>query len=439
MAGRSREYREVVCQACSLACDDLVITVAETGGFSLTPGCGWAEAAYQAAAAGVTPSPPADADFARAASWLAHAVAPVIIGLQGLPVEAQRAGLLLAERRRARVVPIAAGLAGLASRVLTQTGGVHATFGEIRDRADLVVLWGCPADQLPPRLVERFRLAANRRVIQVGATPLPQLGEVIPVAAAAHTPAWATLRAMQAGKSLDESRVLRATGVPLATWAALQQQLAAARYAAVVLGPEIWTAPTAEAALTDAAEWSIRAQDPHRAALLLLDPDDIAPAGPTATWLTGVGGGLDFGTGSARPLADGMDAASLLATGAWDLALVAPGVDAHRPHHAEGWRRLLPILASAGDQRRVIQVVCGSEPVSWLPADGHRVVSLPTASPLWSGQGSVFRADGVALPIRPLAPSPLPRPADVLAALAERLSARQGTSEPFPQRQPPTT
>ena len=130
------------CAGCDGACDD--------GRFHTCPlGDAWpAERPPVARVDGraVTVEEASDA----AVAILAQARAPLVYGLGGTSCEAQRLAVAIAEATGAVIDPAGASGAGLAYAAI---GSSTATFGEIRDRAELVVVWR--ADN--PRLLERLR------------------------------------------------------------------------------------------------------------------------------------------------------------------------------------------------------------------------------------------------------------------------------------------
>lgn len=109
----------------------------------------------------------------RAAELLSAARHPVLFGLDDLEGDGARAAIELADRRRA-TVDGAATRGHLGSILAMQAaGGVSATLGEVRERADRLVLWFCRPDRSHPRYLERFYAGRThdgreRRRIAVG-------------------------------------------------------------------------------------------------------------------------------------------------------------------------------------------------------------------------------------------------------------------------------
>ena len=88
-----------------------------------------------------------------AAAILRRARAPLVYGLGQTSCEAQRRAVALAEAVGAVIDP-----GGAAHSAYQAIGSSTATFGEIRDRAELVVVWRADPAVTHPRLLERLRL-----------------------------------------------------------------------------------------------------------------------------------------------------------------------------------------------------------------------------------------------------------------------------------------
>ena len=120
-----------------------------------------------------TPAPPAGGERDPAVAAIAGARRALVTGLVGAPVEAARVACDLAEAVGAAVDFGQADLAGPAGPTIARAGAVTAAPEEMRDRADLVILWNCDpvathpafAAFLPPR-------AAILRLPPAPATPV---------------------------------------------------------------------------------------------------------------------------------------------------------------------------------------------------------------------------------------------------------------------------
>ena len=159
----------IACPFCGLVCDDLLLEESRVD----SRGCAKAAAGFARAAgtrehriAGRAAS--FDDAVAAAATLLAGAQQPLITGL-GADIAGLRALLALADRTGAIVDrwQSAAQLSNLA--VIQRAGALAATFGEIANRADVVLLLGRDPSREHPRLFER--LLRNRTALYRSTAP----------------------------------------------------------------------------------------------------------------------------------------------------------------------------------------------------------------------------------------------------------------------------
>src|SRR3954447_17414662 len=141
--------RAATCGGCGLVCDDITAVVGDDGRLErLVRTCPLGDAWF---AARVAPPPPLARVDGReaaledaldeAAAILGRARAPLVYGLGQTTCEAQRVAVALAEAIGAVIDPagpLLDGASGLASQA---RGASTATLGEVRDRAEIVVVW----------------------------------------------------------------------------------------------------------------------------------------------------------------------------------------------------------------------------------------------------------------------------------------------------------
>ena len=340
---------EATCAGCGCLCDDIEVT---DGGLVRT--CALGDAWF----AEVERPPLARVDGGEvgldeaadaAAAILREARAPLVHGLGGTSCEAQRRAVALAEAAGA---VIDAGPA-----VNAAIGWSTATFGEIRDRAELVVLWRADPVITHPRLLERLRLDASAMVVvdsQRTATA-EVAGELVEV-----------------GDDFEALWALRAGEGPLV------ERIRAARHVAFIHGAlDELTALALHSLVRDLA------RDRH-AVTLALRAGNARGAEDVLAWQTGFTGPVDFARGFPREAAhEQFDAA---------LAVAA--------------EPLLDVPTVVIDAR----AAATSARVAFAPAaDGIEVA------------GTAHRMDGVPVPLRAPRSADRPSVEDVLAAIAERL------------------
>jgi formylmethanofuran dehydrogenase subunit B len=312
-----------------------------------------------------------------AVAILRQARAPLVYGLGQTSCEAQRRAVALAEAAGAVID------AGAAAAAYAAIGSSTATFGEIRDRAELVVIWQADPVVTHPRLLERLRLdPAGVVVVDAQRTATAETaGEFVELDADAGFEALWTLRAGIRGDAAG----------PLD---GLAQRLRGARHVAVI--HDTLDELTGLALLSLVRDL---ARDRHAVTLGLRGDGNARGAEDVLAWQTGFAAPVDFARGFPR---EAMSAAALLSRGDIDAALV---IAADPLDHLPALRELPMVVVDAR---------------ATATSDAARV-AFTTAADGIEVPGTAHRMDGVPLPLR--APLAGERPAieDVLAAIVERL------------------
>jgi formylmethanofuran dehydrogenase subunit B len=394
---------DATCAGCGCACDDIEVTVAEGRLTAVTRTCELGDAWFAARAtepiasidgraAGVDEA--ADA----AAAILRQARAPLVYGLGQTSCEAQRRAVALAEAVGAIVDPAGGGAAGLAYQAI---GSSTATFGEIRDRAELVVAWRADPAVTNPRLLGRLRVE-SRALVVVDATRTATAEEAdafIELDAAHDFEALWALRALVGRAPLDRDR---AGELPLDALDDLAQRLLGARHVALIHG--------AVGELSALALFSLvrdLSRERHAVTLGLRGDGNARGAEDVLAWQTGFPAAVSFARGYPRANPGELSAAALLERGEVDAALVvASDPLGHLPAAAADRLRGLPMVvvdARATATSEAARVAFATA------ADGIEVA------------GTVHRMDGVPVPLRAPLAAERPGVEDVLAAIAGRL------------------
>ena len=301
--------------------------------------------------------------------------------------------MALAEAAGAIVDPGGAAGAGLAYQAI---GSSTATFGEIRDRAELVVVWRADPAVTNPRLLGG---CAERR----GSRPLvvvdgertataEEADAFVGLDAAREFEALWALRALVAGAPLDRDRLGE-----LPVEGDLAERLGAAGHVAFLHG--------ALDELEALALFSLvrdLSHDRHAVALALRGEGNARGAEDVLAWQTGFPAAVSFARGHPRANPGEFSAAALLERGEVDAALV---IACDALEQLPGLRELPTVVVDARDTEtaRAARVAFATA------VDGIEVA------------GTAHRMDGVPVPLRALLDGDRPAAEDVLAAIAERL------------------
>lgn len=363
----------------------------------------------------------------HAAEILRKARAAVVLGLTRTSTEAVAAALAVADRVGAVVDVGDASERDRTLRAIQRVGRVSSTLGEVKNRADVVVFWGVDPVRTHPRHLSRYSAEPRGRFVPEGRagrtllvadaapTATATLADVfLPVAPETQFETLWALRALTIGVVLDPGRVERSTGLDLATLQAFADRLLGARYGAWFHGP----GPASDgdrdgSACVEAMHALVRdlnatATATRRFVILPLGAAGNAAGAESAlTWQTGWSQGVDFSGESPRALADASSAATLLARGEADAALiVADEVGGWLPGAARRHLSTIPRIAIAPRATRL---------------DPSADVAMASATYGIDAPGTVTRVDGVVLPLRPPLVPDVPTDREWLRAIDDRL------------------
>jgi formylmethanofuran dehydrogenase subunit B len=400
--------RSATCGGCGLVCDDITGVVGDDGRLErLIRTCPLGDAWF---AERVAPAPPLarvdgreaglDDALDEAAAILARARVPLVYGLGQTTCEAQRTAVALAEAIGAVIDPAGPLLDGASGLAYQARGASTATLGDVRDRAEVVVVWRADPVTTHPRLLERLRLPdANRELVVVDARPTAtaeQADTFLELPADRDVEALWTLRAL-----VRETPV--AARPPLDELAA---RLRGCRSAAILHHVRGHVeALGLHALVRDLFRVT------HAVAVTLRREANAAGAEDVLAWQTGYPAAVSFATGYPRASPGELSAAAVLERGEADAALVV-GSDplGHLPRQAAERLRAIPVVSV--DARNT------------ATADAARV-AFTTAAPGVHRPGVVHRLDGVPVPLRAVLQSARPSDEEVLGSIAGRLARRQ--------------
>lgn len=423
--GPTTTVNDVTCVRCGCLCDDLIVHIESGTAKAVDHACPIAQSWFLQER-----EPPQALAFARgreiareeaveeAATILLEADFPWIDGIANTTVEAQRV-LLDVAALAGGLLSGPGGNHGRALDAVLTSGMVTATLGEVKNRADVLLLWDCDPTVTHPRHFERYSAGAvgrwtpngraDRTVIALGshATRGPA-DPCVPFAEGRDFEAAWTLRALLRGLSLDAVCVEQATGVPLDAWTQLADVIQRARYGAILHDPSVHSSPSAEHATRAILDLIV---DLNRSTSFsyvpLVGPGNPTGADQVTAWTTGTIGSLDFSDGSGRPWRGGSSVGDILRNRVVDAGLLVQS-DPMSDCMAEDWQWLGHIPTIVLTSRST-------------PTSASAAVSFMTAEFGRGASGTVFRSDGVCLPVRPWAGSELPSDQEILEAIRTRM------------------
>jgi formylmethanofuran dehydrogenase subunit B len=391
---------DATCAGCGCACDDIEVTVADGRLAGLARTCPLGDRWFAERGGDRPPVARIDARVVgvdeaadAAAAILREARAPLVYGVGETSCEAQRRAVALAEAAGAIVDPAGGEGIGLAFQAL---GSSTATFGEIRDRAELVVAWRADPVVTNPRLLGRLRIE-SRPLVVVDAQRTATAEEAdafVELDAALDFEALWALRALVTGAAFDR---VRAGDLPLDALDELARRLLAVPHVAVLYG-----ALDELGALALLSLVRDLSRDRHAVTLGLRGDGNGRGAEDVLAWQTGFPSAVSFARGHPRASPGELSAAKLLERGEVDAVLVVASDPLAR---LPGLRDLPMVVVDA----RPTATAAAARVVFATAADGIEVA------------GTAHRMDGVPVPLRAPLPAQRPGVEEVLAAIGGRL------------------
>ncbi len=415
---QSNAITDVACPFCGLLCDDLELAHDEKGLRVTKNGCAKAAAGFERKVDGATPQVDGrDVDLAtaiKAATELIRAASLPLYGGLGTDVNGIRAVMALADKSGGVVDHALSEGQYRNFHVLQTRGWVMSTLTETRNRADVIVVLASDIHKLHPRFFERIvnveqslfsETPAKRTVYFIGkgldqsAVKGPRIGEVItlPCDLDRVGEIVAALAAEVRGTPVAADTV---AGVPAADIRALVSRCQSAAYPVFVWSPASFDFPNADLVVSTISDLVKDLNVKGRAAGLSLGGDEgSVSAGAVASWQSGYPLRVSFTSG--KPDFDFMRYAipRMLADGEGDLLV---------------W--LASFTPDLGPPATRIPTVVLGTPGLKLPSPPK--VFIPVGTPGVDHAGRLIRVDNVvALPLRDLGRSSLPKASDIFAAI----------------------
>jgi formylmethanofuran dehydrogenase subunit B len=360
-----------------------------------------------------------DEGIERAAQLLAAARYPLVYGLEQTSCEAVRLAVGIADWIGAVLDTASGADGGLAGMSLHGVGEVTCSLGEIANRADLVLVWRANPLATHPRHFSKYSLSPRGRfvpggradrtcvVIDVCRTESAAEADLfLPLLAGCDFEALWILRALVRGAALSADDVLAETGVALDAWQDLCDRLKQAKFAVILFDARLSDARAGHVQV-DALWALVRDLNAYTraAAAPLPAGGNAAGAASVVCSRTGATSAVDLARGYPRFNPGEYGAEAVLARREVDAALIV----------AAGRTSTLSPTA-----RRHLAATARVT-IESSPTTGDAAVAFTTAPFGRAAGGTIFRMDGVPLPLRPALVSPHPSDVEILARLESRV------------------
>lgn len=406
-----------VCLGCGCTCDDIVLHIPDEHTLTAEHACRLGQAWFDtgnetaSAPAGWIGEQPVtlDAAIQAAAQQLTQARRPLITGLGESTVDAQRQAVHLAETLGGVIDSLHSEESGPILTAAQLVGKPTCTLGEVRNRADLILLWGVNPTETHPRLLERYTSSQTDAcsILTIHSTADSSRTtdrEILTIRPGCDFEILTAMRAMLQNRHVEESR-LADCGITISQLQNLLTRIREARYGVLFFGEQ--SGSPASRRMTAAAFFALAADlNAHTrfSAIPLRRLGNAVGLDQVLGWTTGYSAGVDFSRGYPRANPGEFTTHELLTRQEVDAVLVIGRVPAAR--------------------------LCGNIPgpvialsPGGIPSGFSAAIRITTATNAVSGEGTVYRMDTVPLPLRSVRPSRYPTEADVLHRIREAVVA----------------
>ncbi len=401
---------DVVSPFCACLCDDLTLLVQDGKLIPQSDLCPSAAERYQAV--NDFSGPPAKVGDQKSsyeeAVQAAHRVlqesrAPLVFGMSGMGTNSHRAAILFAERWRGVIDSGTGPLSRATLSALQRTGLSTCSLGEIKNRADLILIWGADPVKTHPRLLQRLKVNASRSVIVVDTqrTATAELAsEFIQVPAASQLETLLALRMLTRRPDVIPQTPV---GVNISRLQSLAQRLKQCHYGVALCGESLLQGPLPDRVLGTLVQL---VDDLCSHTRFAVRPLGKPSAESVLAWQTGFAGVVSFQSGAPAALHERKSASDLLENGEADCAVIL------------GSSSLKNLSAAARRSLATVPTIL-IEPIGETAGDiaFQPDILIQTAVDGIHTRDSINRWDDVPLPLRPLISATFPTVSDVLRRL----------------------
>lgn len=420
-------YENVICPFCGCLCDDIGVTVENGRIIAVKNGCTISRSKFLNYDKNRMRSPLVrkkgklvevglEEAINKASEILGNANYPLIYGLSSTECGAQRKAIELAELVGGTIDNTASVCHG-PTLIATQTiGSVTCTLGEVKNRADLVIFWGCNPAEAHIRHTLRYsvfpkglytgegRKSRTVVVVDVRETPSSKIADVfVKVKPNGDFELLSMLRAAISGKDVEE-----VSGVSSDQIRKLAQKMKETKFGVLFFGVGLAMSKGKHMNL-DATLSLVR--DLNRYTKFVLMPMrghyNVAGASATSLWQTGYPFAVNFSRGYPRYNPGEFSAVDLLAREECDAVLViASDPVANFPIMASKYLAKIPTIVI--DPKTSMTSLCAE-------------VVLSTATAGIECEGIAYRMDMVPIRLKKVVESKSPSDEEILGKIIEKV------------------
>jgi formylmethanofuran dehydrogenase subunit B len=422
-------HDNVVCTFCGCLCDDIEVEVQDNTITAVKKACAIGKNKIMHA----TSDPPettvrgvetsVEEAVEEAVRIMSTARNPMVYGMSSTTSEAQREMVEIAEITGANLDNCSSYCHGPGVLARQQVGLVSCSLGEAKNRADLVIYWGCNPMEAHMRHLSRYSLQPKglfmpegrkgRKVVAIDVRPTPttKRADVFLQVEPGHTFEIASvLRALLNGVDLDfPDGADSVAGVPVEAWREVTEMVKKCKYGVLFFGLGVTQCRNTDINVEQVARL---VQDANRhtrfAAVAMRGHGNVNGTNQVMSWLTGYPLAVNFSRGFPRHNPGEFSVVPMLARKEIDAALiVATDPGAHLPKDAVDFLKTIPVIH----------------------LDPHRNMTTPWASVVIpvapvgvAATGTFYRMDNVPLRLKKVVDSPFPTDEEVLKTMKEKIA-----------------
>ncbi|HDN80908.1 MAG TPA: formylmethanofuran dehydrogenase subunit B [Chloroflexi bacterium] len=414
------QVKDVICPFCGCLCDDIEVTIENGKITDVARGCAISRELFLNHDKDLV-KPMVDGKevsleeaIEEAATILSRSQHPLIYGLSSTTCEAQREAIELAEIIGGNIDSTSSVCHGPTTLAFQMVGEVTCTLGEVKNRADLLLFWGCNPAEAHIRHLTRYSASAKglftprgRRdrtivVVDVRRTRTARMADIfLQIRPNSDYACLQALRAILKGGKLSADEV---GGIPVEALVDLVERMKSCRYGVLLFGMGL-TMSRGKHLNVSAALSLVR--DLNRFTKFAVIPMrghfNVTGADAILTWETGYPYAINFSRGYPQYGPGEFTSVDLLARKEVDAALIiASDPVANFPRRAASYLSEIPTIILDPKRNKTTEIA---------------KVVIPTAAAGISAEGTAYRMDGVPLRLKKVLDSPYPSDEEVLGEL----------------------
>ncbi len=421
-------FKNVVCPFCGCLCDDIEVVVEGGRVISTKNACAVSRSKFlnhaverakpQVRENGKMTGASIEKTVERTAEILKRSDFPLIYGLSSTETDAQRLAIELAEIIGSTIDNTTSVCHGPTILAAQDCGAVKCTLGEVKNRADLVIFWGCNPSEAHIRHATRYSITPKGLYTQGGRKSRTVIH--VDVMETKTSKMADTFVKVKPGKDYELLSALRAAvkghdvgdvdGIKSETIKQLAEKMKGCKFGAIFFGLGL-TMSNGRHMNIDAALRLVRDLNEHTKFTIMpmRGHYNVSGANDVMTWCTGYPYAVNFSRGYPIYNPGEFSAVDVLARKECDAALiVASDPVAHFPAQASKHLAKIPTI-----------VIDPKASLTSLVAE----VVIPSAMAGIECDGTAYRMDGVPLRLKKVIDSEFLPDREILKKIVERVKA----------------